>query len=252
MILPVYVVHREMQFLIYGIVDPDSGLYGYVGASKRGLSRPRANWEPGVLANESNAEKKAWLSAILTRGLPRVDVLEDVGSDDLLPEAEKRWIAKLRAEGHPLTNRSPGGDGSRYYVPSPETCERIAASKRGVPRPDWARAKMSASHLARERTPEELEHARQLGLAWKGKKRSAETRAKMSAAKLGKKRDPETIAKMSASAKGRVMSPETRAKISAAKKGKLKSEETKARMAEATRRRWAERKAAAIVAEPSE
>ena len=99
-----------------------------------------------------------------------------------------------------------------------------------------------------------------------GKKRSPETRAKMSEAQRGKKRSPETRAKMSEAKRGennpmygrshfdetrakmseaqrgennpmygRSHSDETRAKISEAKRGKKRSPETRAKMSEAQR-----------------
>jgi group I intron endonuclease len=73
----------------------------------------------------------------------------------------------------------------------------------------------------------------------KGKKRSPETKAKISAANKGKKGSPhseEAKAKISEARKGKKLgphSPEHIAKISAASKGKKLSTETKARMSEA-------------------
>ncbi len=76
--------------------------------------------------------------------------------------------------------------------------------------------------------------------AHKGKKLSEEHRAKLSEAHKGKKLSEETRAKISESLKGKKRSTETRAKMSAAKSGennpnygKKLSEETKAKMSEA-------------------
>jgi hypothetical protein len=49
---------------------------------------------------------------------------------------------------------------------------------------------------------------------------SAETRAKMRAAKLGRSKSAETRANMSTAQKGKVIAPETRAKISTGKRGR--------------------------------
>ena len=67
----------------------------------------------------------------------------------------------------------------------------------------------------------------------KGRKRSPETLAKMSAAKKGRKLSPEHIAKMSATRKGRKMSPEFCAKMSDTRKGRKSSPETCAKMSAA-------------------
>ena len=63
-----------------------------------------------------------------------------------------------------------------------------------------------------------------------GIKRSAEVRAKMSAAQKGKKQSPETIAKRAAALRGRSRPPEVRAKISASHMGIRPSEEVRAKM----------------------
>lgn len=89
----------------------------------------------------------------------------------------------------------------------------------------------------------------------RGTRASAETRAKMSAARLGRPRSPETIAKMSVALRGIPkslehrkqmsvtrrgrkqcpQSPEHRAKIGMAHRGKVVSQETRAKLSLATR-----------------
>lgn len=85
----------------------------------------------------------------------------------------------------------------------------------------------------------------------RGRKHSAETRAKMSRAGKGKKRSAEWRAAMSAGMKGRIFTPEHRAKITAACStperiertrqihcGRTRSEEARLKMSEAAKRRW--------------
>ncbi len=75
----------------------------------------------------------------------------------------------------------------------------------------------------------------------KGRKLSAETRAKMSAAHLGKKRGPLTAehkAKIAAANKGRKTSKETRAKLSKAVKAWTQEPKHQARLSEAMKLRW--------------
>ena len=67
----------------------------------------------------------------------------------------------------------------------------------------------------------------------KGKKRSAETRRKMSGAKKDKKLSEEHKKKIGEANKGHLVSEETKKKIGAASKGKPKSTETRRKMREA-------------------
>ncbi len=64
----------------------------------------------------------------------------------------------------------------------------------------------------------------------KGKKRSAETRARMSEAQRGRKHTAASKAKMSASAMGRKVTAATKAKISATQKGRVHTPEAIAKM----------------------
>jgi hypothetical protein len=233
---------------VYGLTDPRTGKIHYVGATRLGHSRPSANWTPSALAVELNEAKRMWLEEVREIGTPGILILERIDSPKPydLGAAEKRWILALREQGHPLTNISPGGDGFPGYVHSADTRRKISEAKQGVPRSPADRAKMSASHLTRDRSPEELEQITALGRGWKGKTRSPETRAKMSAAKQGRPRSPETIAKVAAALRGRTLNSEQRAKLSQALTGKVRSPETRAKMSEAKRKYWAERKAAQV------
>ena len=86
-------------------------------------------------------------------------------------------------------------------------------------------------------------HSETLSASRKGKKHSAETKAKMSASMKGIKRSPEACLNMSKSKKGITISPEHRAKISARHKGKIVSDETKAKLFAAYKNRSPEEKA---------
>lgn len=70
-----------------------------------------------------------------------------------------------------------------------------------------------------------------------GRKKSVDTRARMSAALVGRTFSHETRAKMSTAKVGRPMPEEVRTKISASMVGRPKSEETRARMSAAQQRR---------------
>ncbi len=83
------------------------------------------------------------------------------------------------------------------------------------------RAKMSASASARtdrKGRPKSAEHRAKISASLKGRKQSDETRARKRAAHLGTRQSPETAAKISAALKGKPKSAEHRAAISEARK----------------------------------
>ena len=95
----------------------------------------------------------------------------------------------------------------------------IAGSSFGIVRSAETRAKISA--------------------AWKFRAPpSTETIAKMSAASKGRVHSLETKAKIGAGNKGKIMSAEARAKISVARKGKVHSVETKAKISASGKLRY--------------
>jgi group I intron endonuclease len=72
----------------------------------------------------------------------------------------------------------------------------------------------------------------------KGRIKSEEERAKLSAAKTGQKHTPEAKAKMSAALRLRVITDETKARLSAAKKGHTKSEEARTKIKDSVKNLW--------------
>lgn len=92
-----------------------------------------------------------------------------------------------------------------------------------------SRARMSAARTGKPLGPFSEEHRANLSAAMKGRKAppfSAETRAKLSAALKGRKFSAEVRAKISAAATGRTLSADHRAKLSAAGKRRKDSPET--------------------------
>ena len=104
-----------------------------------------------------------------------------------------------------LRNKSDGGDGSSGYIVSPEERKRRSERMKGVTRPQWIYDKIAASNT--------------------GKKASAETRAKQSAARKGRKCTEEHKRKVSEAKKGFKHTDEAKQKMSAARKGKQLSPE---------------------------
>ena len=165
--------------------------------------------------------------------------------------AERRWIAQIKSEGADLLNGTDGGDGRPGIAHSEETRARISRANRG--------RKLSQEQLLRIRAYRPTAETRaKLSAARKKRVTTAETREKMSQSNKGRKHTAEARANMSNAQRGRVLSEEARANIKAAAlertddrkwsperhanyisplKGKQYSEEIKARMKAAARRR---------------
>jgi len=89
-----------MKNIIYGLRDPRTDDYWYVGKSTQGMTRPRSH------INQSHNEAvNEWISGLKEDNLlPLIDVLENCNNWSQLLDKEKFWIAKLLKEGHPLLN----------------------------------------------------------------------------------------------------------------------------------------------------
>ena len=141
-------------------------------------------------------------------------VCRDMSENDAFA-MERERIAYWRSVGASLVNKTDGGDGPSGFRHS-----------------DEAKEKIRAAHLGRKRS---AETCARIGDATRGKN-------------IGKKATDETRAKMSAAQKGRVVSPEVRAKISASHVGLSNgplSDEHKAKIAAKStgRKHYAETKA---------
>jgi hypothetical protein len=161
------------------IIHDNTGVPVYVGKGHGRRSR------------RVNGQRNANIDALISFGgtLSPVKVREGLTESEAY-EFEKALIAFHGRDDlglGPLLNLSDGGAGT----PNPSAAHRTALA-------DSARARMSG----KKRTPEEIEKLRLFNT---GRKKSAETCARISAAKRGKPGKPhtsETIAKMSASQRG--------------------------------------------------
>lgn len=181
-------------------------LMEYVGQSKN--VRERA---------ASHRSARAWHyfgRALRAHGLDKFEVcLLAEGSVEDLGRLEQEAIAARGSLAPAGYNLSAGGDGPT-----------------GVLWSDERRAAQTARLLGKKHTPEAIESMRQARLAsnpFKGRKHSAEARAKIGAATVavhtGMKRSDETKARISASLMGRAapyISPEVRERVAATRRGK--------------------------------
>jgi hypothetical protein len=119
-----------------------------------------------------------------------------------------RWIAKLQSDGHEPEMRLLAGPMHVAELDHVERSEIAAAWAAGCRLTNIDEGGRTA--LKTRRMPEDA--IRRSAEAKRGKPRSAETRAKLSAANEGKRPSAETLAKRSAALRGRKQSPEWIAK----------------------------------------
>jgi hypothetical protein len=218
-----------MDWFIYTLKNPRTGEVRYVGWTCKTLARRLNTHIQDAVSSPANSHRRKWILSMLAIGIRPVIELIETGSGEKWAEAEKRWIAKFRAEGARLVNATDGGEGTVGYVPRPETRARL--SKAGMGR------KLSPEGLARWHAA-----ARAVNV---GSKASAETRDKMSAAQKGKPKVTTHIRAYAEALKtGAVkVSPETRAKQSAIRRKRVTTDETRRRMSQAHKAFWASRSA---------
>lgn len=122
---------------IYALIDPCDGEIRYVGKSIRPRQRLQNHCNEPAGTWRTN-----WLQSLKRRGRrPQLRILQVLDRDDDWQQAERRWIADLKAEGVRLTNCTAGGDGV-------------------VGLPSEIRARMRMVWLGRKHKPETLEKLR--------------------------------------------------------------------------------------------
>lgn len=95
---------KRTTWNIYALIDPRTREMKYVGKSfslKTRFNQHRLS--------KGKSAKSVWISELKSQGLePQICILEQGEGDSNV--AEIKWIQKLRAEGHVLTNATKGGD----------------------------------------------------------------------------------------------------------------------------------------------
>lgn len=160
-----------MNNIIYGMFDPSDGTLRYIGQTIDYETRKKMHLRPSVLAY--NNHKNSWIKSLLALGLtPEFDVLEQFDTPEEPDEAEIWSISYWRSIGADLTNQTVGGSVvMRGRMHTPESRKKMSESHKT--------SRASAANTANRA----LENA--------GRKRSAEARAKTSAAVRKKWEDQE-------------------------------------------------------------
>lgn len=207
-----------MSTTIYALIDPRTREPRYVGKTNVSM-RIRFT---AHMRDRRPSRKLNWLMSLKSDGVyPEIEVLEDLGGNspkEEWQEAERFWISYLMSIGARLTNLTIGGEGLHGLLFTEEHKRKIGDAHRGRKRSAETLARMAES---RKGIP--IDHLLRYSKGQIGKKLSPEHRAKIAAAGVGRRHSAETKARMSAAAIIRTSSPEVRANMSMAQK-KLRAE----------------------------
>lgn len=93
-----------IPYYIYGLLNPITNQYFYVGATSQEL-RIRLNGH--MSSTDKNEQKVAVIQGILNYDeRPKIVLLETTYDIDKCSDMELSWMNKLKFEGHPLINKS--------------------------------------------------------------------------------------------------------------------------------------------------
>ncbi len=103
---------------IYALGESSQEVVRYVGKCVTSLSRRLSNHEYRARSGRDQSPKGAWIRWLQAQGRrPQIWLLEE--TTERWQDAERRKIAELRAQGHPLFNTHPGGNGAHSRAALP-------------------------------------------------------------------------------------------------------------------------------------
>lgn len=183
---------------IYGLMDPRTGVLRYIGKTSRSLQqRLRGHLFD---SKKKRNHRERWISSLLESGLePVIEEFDCVAGDG--SDAERSFIGVARALGCRLVNATDGGDGVLGRKLSADAKARIGAAnkkQKGTKRSAQMRARLSAALMGNKHSLGKKlskEHKLKLSLALRGRVVSDAFREKQRARMLGYKPSPASIAK---------------------------------------------------------
>lgn len=174
-------IHRNPG--IYTLTDPRTHEVKYIGKGMPWISRSRIHLTPRPRRVYSHLPVYRWINKLIRLGLePHIGCVQEfttISKEDLC-EAEIHWIKHFTDLGCKLLNCTAGGGG--MLNPTPEwrkkrsedahklkhtdtTKEKIAASKRGIPRSQSLKDKVSATLTGRKTGPMNDLHKKKISQA---------------------------------------------------------------------------------------
>jgi hypothetical protein len=200
-------------------LDRDECFYVGKGKGSRAYSMKDRNRHHQAICAKLNRIGSAFEVRIVDSGLFEQDAFD----------LECERIAFWRNFGCDLTNLTNGGEGISGFKHSDETRQKLSDLNKGNPptfkgKKHTDETKRALSEIAKKRGAPKL---------------TKEQQEKASAWHRGRKRSPETCAKISAKAKGR---PSPNKKKPSPMKGKTVLPEVRAKMSEAAKLRWEKRR----------
>lgn len=172
--------------VIYGLHDSNSGELRYIGQTVNSVThRLSQHLVPSSLKRHSYLAR--WLLGLVNLGTsPTWSVLAEAQDQAELDRLEVEHIARARADGIRLVNLSDGGGGRAGYMTPQDTKDKIAASQIGVPKPkhteEW---KVRMSELKTGVNTNTPEHMTMLAEMKRGVPRSEATKARISSSRMG-------------------------------------------------------------------
>lgn len=116
-----------MNCILYALIDPRTGDVRYVGASTRGMARPKEHGT--AYGRRGRTHRHAWLKQLWLKGLvPSILVLGGYADPTAMYAAEVRTIAEFRAAGFDLVNMTDGGEGTKGRRLTPEHRRKLDRS----------------------------------------------------------------------------------------------------------------------------
>jgi len=133
------------EFIVYGLIDPDTFDIRYIGKSITGLKRANEHRKPASLKNDGNTPKANWIRKLKNNGKDYfTTILYNLGNcqfdkttiNDILYKKEQELINYYNILGYNLTNRQDGGPGSPGRILSEESKKKmsLSAKKREMPK----------------------------------------------------------------------------------------------------------------------
>lgn len=203
---------------VYSLADPRDGRIRYIGCTGRETLQLRLGSHLRDARNPKNpgyeTKRNRWIRDVVDAGhRPLIQLIQESETQEGGWELERYYIAQLRDQ---LVNEYAGGPGGPD--PSPEYLQRFSVAQSKAQKKAWAKDDGTRRNLMREAAlsrPENIKKAQQASAAKRtGKPLPPEWAANVAAAQ----RRPEVNAKRSAALKGRKRSAETRAKMSEAQR----------------------------------